>query len=522
MRADAHLMAAFEGREAPPELLSLLAEDQVPGVSLFRASNVESASQLAELTDRLQTATGSDLPLLVAADQETGQLLGLGPDTTPFPGAMALGATGDVGLARRVAVAVGREMRAMGANLDYAPVCDVATQPSNPSLGIRAFSDDPATVAEMAAATVAGLWQAGVASTAKHFPGKGEATVDPHHRLPLLDIGPSRLRSVELAPFRSAISAGVAAVMMGHYGLPTVTGRSDLPTSLSEEVVGSLLRGELGFAGVVITDALDMGAVAQGVGQVVDAIAALRAGVDLLLTTPDAAGQARLRAGLDLAVSRRLLEPERLTASRERVAGLRRALAGFPRPGLEVVGCADHLRLASEVARQSVTLVRDTENTLPLQPSGRLAAVMPRPSDLTPADTSSTVPPLLAEALRRHHPDVTEVVTQPTPTSRDISGARAAVEAADAAVVGTISAGPEQASLVESVLSVGTPTVTVALRTPFDLAAYPRAPAHLCTYSIVGASMQALADVLFGVSEPGGSLPAAIPGLYGRGHRWQP
>jgi beta-N-acetylhexosaminidase len=202
------------------------------------------------------------------------------------------------------------------------------------------------------------------------------------------------------------------------------------------------------------------------------------------------------------------------------VGALRRWLGSFSRPDLDVVGCSEHALLAAEVARQSVTLVRDEDDLLPLRPRGRLLAVMPRPSDLTPADTSSTVPPLLAGALRRHHPHVTEVVTEPVPTAADIAGVRAAVERADMAVIGTITAGTEQATLVKSVLDCSKPTVTVALRTPFDLAAYPAAAVHLCTYSLLPPSMEALADVIFGAARAVGRLPAAIAGHYPRGHRW--
>lgn len=516
MRADSHIMVAFEGTRAPLDILTLLARGSVPGITLFRPTNVDTVGQVRELTQRLQAAAGTDLPLLIAADQETGQLMGLGAGTTPFPGAMALGATGDTDLARRVAQAVGTEMRAMGVTMNYAPVCDVATNPTNPSLGIRAFSDDPSLVSVMVAATVAGLTAAGVAATAKHFPGKGEAVVDPHLELPLLELNRERLDAVELAPFRAAIEAGVPALMVGHYGLPSVTGVPDLPTSVSPAVVEDLLRRQLGFEGVVITDALDMGALPQGVGQIVDTVAALRAGTDLLLCTPDDASLHRLRTGLDLAVSRSLL-PD-LAASRQRIARLRGWLGGFTPPDTGVVGSRAHRDLADEVARRSVTLVKDETDRLPLRPYGRLLAVMPRPSDLTPADTSSMVEPPLAAALRRHHPAVDEVVTEPTPTPADIAGVRAAVETADVVVIGTISAGPEQASLVEAVLATGRPTVTVALRTPFDLASYPAAPAHLCTYSILEPSMNALTAVLFGQARPSGVLPAAIPGLFPRGH----
>jgi beta-N-acetylhexosaminidase len=526
--AGAHLMLAFEGTEVPAEVAATVAEHRPAGFTLFRHANVERLVQVAELTAELQRANPDELPLLIAADQETGQLIGLGPDTTPFPGNMALGATGDTELAYRVGRAVGDEMLAMGVNVNYAPVCDVATNPANPSLGIRAFGGEPEPVAAMVGAMVRGLGDSGVVATAKHFPGKGEAVVDPHYELPQLDLDAGRLRSVELPPFLAAIEAGAGMVMSGHYSVPAITGRADLPSTVAPEVIDGLLRDELGFDGVVITDALNMGALTQGAGQVVDVIASLAAGVDLLLCTPGPEQQNLVRMAVELAVSRRLLAPELLAASAARVAALRRqvAAAAARAPGLDVVGGRANRDLAAEVARRSITVVRNDDGLLPLrlEPDARILALMPQPRDLTPADTSSTVRPALAVALRRHHGEVTELALPELdlPGPWALGGViPAVVDSAadhDLVVVGTISAGPEQAELVAGLLASGTPTVTVALRTPFDLALYPQAATHVATYSVLPGSMDALAAALFGEAPWTGRLPAAVPGLHPVGH----
>src|SRR5439155_8757500 len=170
------MMVAFAGTELPASVAAAIAERPPAGVTLFRGHNVASAAQVRSLTAAIQSAApkGSQ-PLLIAADQEGGQLIGLGDDTTPFAGAMALGAAGDVELAERVGRAIGRELRAVGVNVNYSPVCDLATNPANPGLGIRSFGDDPEAVGPLVAATVRGLQGEGVAATAKHFPGKGDA-----------------------------------------------------------------------------------------------------------------------------------------------------------------------------------------------------------------------------------------------------------------------------------------------------------------------------------------------------------
>src|SRR5438093_548301 len=190
------LMVGFAGTELPATMAASIAERPPAGVTLFRGHNVASAAQVRSLTATIQAAAPQrSRPLLIAADQEGGQLIGLGDDSTPFAGAMALGAAGDIELAERVGRAIGRELRAVGVNVNYSPVCDLATNPDNPGLGIRSFGDDPDAVAALAAATVRGLQAEGVAATAKHFPGKGDAAVDTHHHLAVVTRSADELRA---------------------------------------------------------------------------------------------------------------------------------------------------------------------------------------------------------------------------------------------------------------------------------------------------------------------------------------
>jgi beta-N-acetylhexosaminidase len=524
------LMLAFTGTAVPAWLRARLASAPAAGITLFRARNVRSPAQLRRLTTGLQAAAsgrpGSEgLPLLIAADQEGGQFLALGDGWTPFAGAMAIGATGDPGLAERVGAAIGRELRATGVNVAYAPVLDVAVSPDNPSLGIRSFGDDPAEVGRLGTAWMRGVQSAGVAATGKHFPGAGSTGVDTHHALAVAERTRADVEAEELVPFRDAIGAGVRLVMSGHFAAPGLTGSRSLPSTLSRRVMGDLLRDELGFDGVSITDALDMGALAQGASQAVDVLASMEAGVDLLLATADRVSQRRIESTLVRASEVQLLDSERSRRSAARVAGLRRWLAGFEDPGIAAVGAPEHAALARELAARSLTLVRDAASLLPLRlsPEARVLAIMPAPRDLTPADTSSFVTPTLAAALRAHHPRVDEIVTEHPPTGAEIVALRERAASYDVAIAGTISATPvsAQADLVRALMSSGVPLVTVALRTPWDLAAYPEAGTHVCTYSILRESMDALAAALFGRTTGAafpGRLPVRIEGIAGRGH----
>lgn len=520
------VMLAFEGERLPPRITERLAAAPAAGLTLFRGHNVRSAGQVRALTEAFQRAGAAGAggvaasPMLVAADQEGGQFLALGDDATPFAGNMALGAADDEVLTWAVAAAIGREARAMGVNVVYAPVLDLATNPANPALGIRAFGDDPAAVSRHGLAFVRGLQTAGVAAAVKHAPGSGHAATDTHLGLPSVDADRATLDAREFAPFRSAFAAdGDDApwlAMSGHLALPAITGRRDLPATLSRAVMTDLLREHLGFRGVTISDALDMGALAQGRDGAPDVVAAVRAGVDLLLAAADPEALARIEDALERGLARDLFDLDELRATDARVAELRAWLRRqASAPDLAVVGCAAHRELATTLAARSVTLVRDPAGLVPtaLGPErGRVLAVMPRPVDLTPADTSSTVRPALAAALRRYHPDVDEIITDQSPDPAAIAAVRDRAADAGLAVIGTIDGHRQEAqmALVAAVAATGTPTVMVAMRGPWDVGLAAASVTTLATYGILPGSLEALAAVLAGASAATGRLPVRI------------
>ncbi len=512
------VLRAFEGDTAPQHVLDRIRDDPPAGFTLFSYDNVVDVDQVAELTASLEAANPSDLPLLVATDQEGGQLIAL-VGTTDFPGNMALGAAGDPELTERVGRAVGAEMLAVGVNLNYAPVADLNTNPHNPGLGIRSFGDDPRIAAAHVAAIVRGLGSAGVLSTLKHFPGKGHAQVDSHYGLPVIDHERSRLDDVELVPFVAGMEAGADLVMTGHFAIPGITERADLPSTLSKAVLTGLLRDQLGFGGAIITDAFDMGAISQGAGQLIDAIAAVRAGVDLMLLKGES--QEVLERGIALANHRGIVPDDRLADAVGRTRRLRQRVAAAARPDLSVVGSPEHRGLARQAAARAVTLVRDDAGLLPLklETGQRIAAVMPRPTDLTPADTSARVEPGLASALRGHHGDVDEFVVEHSPTSDEIAWVCDQVASHDLVVLGTVSASlePAQVSLAEALARLDVPIVAVALRTPYDVEVVA-VPTAVCTYGLRPASLEALADALFGTASFPGRLPVAVSVRYPRGH----
>jgi beta-N-acetylhexosaminidase len=513
------LLLAFTGKQGvTPDLLEALRRYRPAGVTLFRSMNVDKPAQVRALCQDLQrTAWKAGLPpLLIAADQEGGQLMAVGEGVTQLPGNMALGAVGDAQLARRAGEVLGRELAAMGVNVDYAPCCDVNVNPRNPVIGVRSFGEDPRQVSALCAAMIAGIQSAGVVATAKHFPGLGDTAVDAHWGTPIVPHGLERLRRVELPPFEAAINAGVQMVMTAHIALPAVEGDAETPATLSPKVLGGLLREQLGFQGVIVTDAMDMGAIQQGKALGGQAVRAVQAGVDLLLLGGNVDDQQRVHGGLVQAAQDGRLELAALRRSAGRVLALKDWLqkAG-PQPDLGVVGCAEHRAVADEIAARSLTLVRDRDGLLPLhlQPGQRLAVVLPRPVNLTPADTSSYVTPQLAQALRRYHPQVQEFLVSHAPGQQEIADLLAQLAGFNYIVAGTLNAfsQPQQAEMVNAILATGLPTVVAALRLPYDLAAFPQAPTFVATYSLLEPSMHALATALFGQAGFPGRLPVSIP-----------
>lgn len=268
----------FPGTEPDSDVESLIRDEGVGGVILF-ARNLVDPPQVRRLTAHLQSFS-SALPLLIATDQEGGIVLRIGSDgaeATPWPGAMSLGAAASADLTRRVGAGIARELRAMGINMNLAPVLDVNVNPSNPVIGVRSFGADPHRVAENGVAYIEGHHEAGVLATAKHFPGHGDTAFDSHLALASVPHAIDRLEAVELIPFRRAIAAGVDAIMTAHVAFPAVEPDPATPATLSPAVLTGLLRQRLGFDGLVITDCMEMKAIADHVGTVEGAVRAIAA-----------------------------------------------------------------------------------------------------------------------------------------------------------------------------------------------------------------------------------------------------
>lgn len=506
------LLRAFEGGSPPADLLAAIRDGDAAGVALYRGLNVRSPAQLRDLGDALRAAAaegGHPMPI-VAIDQEGGQLMGVGAPATQFAGPMAMGAVGDARLARDVGAAIGTELLAMGINVDWAPDLDLATHPRSPAVGTRAFGDDPGLVGGLGGAFVEGLQGSGVAAAVKHFPGSGATLADPHHGLPVVKVDAATLRSRELPPFQAALTAGASLVMVSHAAYPSLEPDGlTRPALRSRAILRDLLRDRMGFGGVVVSDALDMGAVDQA-DVATAALDAIDAGVDLLLAGPAQADRphelAAMVAGL-----------RSLPAARDaavRVERLRRWLGQRTQPHLDVVGRAAHQALAADLATRSVALLRDRTGSLPLRPDEVLVSLVitPRAADLTPADTSSLVEVRLADAVGRRLAGTRSMETATDPDADDVRAALVAAADTDVVVLGTIDAfrHPGQRELARALVAAGRRVILVAMRMPSDADAIPEVDAAVACWSIHDASTEAATAVLFGERQATGRVPLAL------------
>jgi beta-N-acetylhexosaminidase len=467
-------------------------------------STIRTPVQTAELSRGLQSAAvdSTGVGLVIATDQEHGFITRTPDAWTRMPGPMALAATRDRGLAEASARAAARELRAVGINVTLAPVADVNTEPDNPVIGVRSPGGSPSLVADVVAGQVRGLAEGGVGATAKHFPGHGSVDVDSHAALPTVEGSAATLRDRDLAPFEAAIDAGVGAIMPGHLSVPAFDDQN--PATVSRPLIDGLLRGELGFDGVVVTDALDMAAIAERGSSADVALRALRAGVDMLLMPPDLPA---VRDSLLAAVDDGRLSRDRLDASVRRILtwkaelGLLDDPAALPAasPG-EVVGAPEHGELARRVAQRAITAVDGACDTLPVGQSQQVVVV-------GPADGGADA---LAAALSRRGVAATAVATGLVPSASEIRQARQAAAGADVAVQVTTSAWRHQAQrrLNAAVADAAPALVTVSTAEPYD-AVDTDADVQLAAYDRGDAAMAATAGVLRGKPAPG-RLPVPV------------
>lgn len=570
MFADANIV--FWNRESDEykKLQHHIVDNKVGGVLIFRSE----VWPTAVLANRWQEM--AKVPLLISSDLEMG--MGMRFDDTPWwaPN-MAVAATGDTKWARLQGEATALQARAMGINWLFAPTADVNNNPNNPVINVRSFGEDPQQVAAFTRAFIEGAQGAGAMACAKHFPGHGDTATDSHIGLPVVDVARERLLNLELVPFRAAIEARVGGVMSAHIALPQIepelaapvralnegeaaraefvsqtesnAARVTLPGTLSPKILTGLLREELKFNGVVVTDAMNMAGVAARYTPGEAAVKAIKAGVDMIEKSPDIDAAI---AGIKDAVQKGEITEARINASVERILRAKVALDLYRKKTVdlnEVDRAINHPsfnELAQQIADRSLTLVRDEQKLLPLaalatatqgginaqgistnQPSARLF-------NLTFTDEDDrAITRTFVEELRQRSVSVESYVLDARAKEAEIAAVLAKLDGGQFDAVcysvavrarsgkGSVALPPIGKRLAEELLSRKRPLLVISFGNPYLPLAIPQAPSFLLAYSPFPVSQRAAAKALLGEIGINGKLPVTLPGLFPRGHGLQ-
>ncbi|WP_309248943.1 beta-N-acetylhexosaminidase [Paenibacillus sp. MZ04-78.2] len=520
------IQAGFHTMEPDEHILELIERRRIGGVILF-ARNVQDPAQVAALTGKLQEAAqrAGTAPLWISIDQEGGMVARITEGVALMPGAMAIAAGGSVEAAYEAAFVAGRELRALGVNMNFAPDLDINNNPANPVIGVRSFGEAPEAVAAYGAAAIRGFQDAGVSATAKHFPGHGDTNTDSHLDLPTIQHSRGRIEAVELVPFQRAVAEGVDAVMSSHIVFPAFEPER-LPATLSRRVLTGLLREELGFDGVIVTDCMEMQAIADHYGTVQAAVLAVEAGADIVLISHSRELQEGALDALLEAIRSGRISEERIDASVRRLLALKRkrlaaGTGGAPvlhEAALRLVGCEAHRQTARRISEASVTLVKDEEGLLPLRHVPTLV-IHTSAVATSIADEAVDIPHTFGRALAAQGMDVVERIIPVSPDGEALQALLTQAEPFGQVVVGTYNASfyPGQVRLIEALQSLGKRPIVVALRNPYDLREFPGVSTYAAVYESRPLALESAAKGLTGAIPMRGKLPVTISEAYPAG-----
>ncbi|MFC4803223.1 beta-N-acetylhexosaminidase [Neobacillus sp. GCM10023253] len=517
------LVAGFKGTTASEEIKELIRDYHVGGIILF-GRNIGTPQEILNLTNELQREAkeaGHQRPLLICIDQENGVVRRLGEGATIFPGAMLLGATGQPENAYQVGLATGKELKALGINWNLAPVLDVNNNPENPVIGVRSFGESAEKVSLFGKMAMKGMQDAGVITTLKHFPGHGDTDVDSHLDLPVISHSMERLREIELKPFIENINQGADTIMSAHVYFPAIEDTPGVPATLSKKVITGLLREQLGFNGVVTTDCMEMNAIANTIGTTAGGVAAIKAGVDLVMVSHLHHLQKETINSIVAAVEAGEIEAAAINAAVGRIQRLKDKYLHWDELSLEneaavpsVVGCVEHQQLADEIYKQGITVVKNNE-ILPINPNGgqKVLVVYSENKYTMQVEDKRYSSIHLGKAVKEMDPDAHVLEVSNPPTDEEIDRAAVKAKDFDVIIIGTLTAKPgdSQVKLVEKLYDTGVPVVVIATRSPYDLAYLPNVHGYICTYEFPYPALKMAAKAIYGLEQMTSRLPVTIP-----------
>ena len=514
----------FNGTRMNDYLRELITEWKIGGL-VFSIRNVENPIQVSELIQEMQelAVSNNGVPLIVTINQEGGDRTCFLESLSRNPGSMAIGATHTPEWAHKVANLVGTELRALGFNMLYMPVLDLAGLVDNSVLSIRSFGSDPQLVAEMGERFIQGLTEAGIASTAKHFPGAGGSAVDAHFDLPHIQKTIEELDQVDLVPFKRAIKAGVAVLMTSHVSYPPID--SDAIGTFSTVINTEIARQRLGFEGVITTDAFGMKGLTNYFSPEESAVKAILAGADMILKRHGREANFSNLKALRHALQDGRISQERVDVSLRRIFALKQKYCIGGRTAISTVMWNKvHVQSLETMGEDSVTLVRNEERLLPLRLSQQTKTLLIMPNLLSNASLDGMMGDNAGYIIRGILSDKYSCSTDGfdivhyglDPYPEEIANVVEEAGNYDLLILGSHRSNirPRQAELVRKLFELGRRIIWIALNTPFDLLDYPTAKTYICTYGERLPQLKALCRVIAGEISPKGKLPVAIPGLH--------
>jgi beta-N-acetylhexosaminidase len=499
----------------------MIQEYHVGSVIVYGKRDAVSQAAYNNKVQEYAADTRLNIPLFTSADLENGAAQRVPDDATTLPRQMGVGATHSLTAADEYAKIAAKEVKALGFNWSYSPVADVNNNPLNPVIGVRSFSGNTALASEMTATQVARYQEEGVIATAKHFPGHGDTETDSHYGLPIVTYDREVLDEVHLPPFQAAIDEGIDSIMTSHIIIEAID--PELPATLSEDVLTGLLREEMGFDGLIVTDAMEMQAITDNWGTGEAAVMAIQAGADIIMAVGSQAAQLETLDALYDAYQSGELTEERVQESLERILMKKFEYGLFdqryvdPEEAAAFVGNQDHRNAADQLARDSITVVKN-EGILPFDEDSE---------ETTFVAGVTEVNAIADRAQQRSSGNVVSwQANSNNPSSEEIEEAVAQAEEADRILIATFAIAelPEgQRNLVQALRETGKPTAAVSVGLPYDLQSYPEVDAYMASYALDNwqlanpTTINAAVDVVFG-EEPGGKLPVTIEGQYPFGH----
>ncbi|MCK4258795.1 MAG: beta-N-acetylhexosaminidase [Halanaerobiales bacterium] len=516
------LMVGFPGTEITSEMTRLIIKNNLGGIIYF-SRNVKSNDQLAKTSTEFQNLakeSSSGFPLFISIDQEGGLVSRLSKDATVFPGNMALGAINDPKAVYEMAKVVACELKAFGVNFNLAPVLDVNNNPENPVIGIRSYGEDPELVSQLGIAYINGLQEEGVIACGKHFPGHGDTAFDSHLALAIVPHDKERLERVELKPFQNAIKSGLAAIMSAHVIFPAFEPEPGIPGTLSKRVLTDLLRDKMGYDGLIITDCMEMKAIADNFGPEEAAIRAIEAGADQVLISHTFDVQIASYEGILQAVESGRLTEERIDQSITRILKLKEKIANEEwgsQEQLAMVGSEEHRKLARKIGQRVVTLVKDEQGLIPAIPAENkdVIVICPEAGALTIVEERDGGPKeVLIRAFKEKYQNVEAITITMNPDDKEMEEVKRRVQNKDLIIFSAFyaSKNPEQAKLINELARTNSNLVVLAIRNPYDLQVLSEAKVYLTTYDFNEYSLEGAVQVIAGEISASGELPITIPG----------